>query len=434
VRASIERSLQATRGRPSGKELPDFFVGIAGARECLSGKAPCGLTRGIETDAAARTITIHLTRPDADFLHKLATTFGYIVPADSDRRASTGRTAPGTGPYRVAAWDATRGGTLVRNRYFRPTPARPLGPGFADRIAVRLYDLKTTERQIAAVLRGDADVAVVANPFSTPLSAGRIRALAAQSPGRLHSHPEPVSNWMALNVRRRPFDDVHVRQAVNFAIDRNRMVELAGGPEVGEATCQTLPLGFPGYAPYCPYTAGRAPGKGWTAPDIQRARRLVAASGRFGARVIVHAGQEAPALARYYARVLDKLGFRTTLRIQSSKDFDLYDPRTRANTGLTGWGADYLAPSNFIQANFGCGSPANVSRLCDRTLDRRIERAVGAPQTDVATWAAADRRVVDLAAAVPLTNRRSAVIVSERAGNVRTHLAYFTLLDQMWVR
>ena len=56
------------------------------------------------------------------------------------------------------------------------------------------------------------------------------------------------------------------------------------------------------------------------------------------------------------------------------------------------------------------------------------------PRADVAAWAAADRRVVDLAPAVPLTTRRSAVLVSERVGNVRTHQQLFTLLDQMWVR
>ena len=36
--------------------------------------------------------------------------------------------------------------------------------------------------------------------------------------------------------------------------------------------------------------------------------------------------------------------------------------------------------------------------------------------------------------AVPLTYRRSAVLLSDRAGNAKTHLAYWTLLDQMWVR
>ena len=49
-------------------------------------------------------------------------------------------------------------------------------------------------------------------------------------------------------------------------------------------------------------------------------------------------------------------------------------------------------------------------------------------------WAAADRRVTDLAAAVPLTSRRVAVLVSKRVGNVKTHGQWFTLLDQMWVR
>ena len=57
-----------------------------------------------------------------------------------------------------------------------------------------------------------------------------------------------------------------------------------------------------------------------------------------------------------------------------------------------------------------------------------------APQNDVAVWAALDRRVVDLAPAVPLTSRRSAVLVSKRVGNVRTHTQLFTLVDQMWVR
>jgi hypothetical protein len=47
---------------------------------------------------------------------------------------------------------------------------------------------------------------------------------------------------------------------------------------------------------------------------------------------------------------------------------------------------------------------------------------------------AIDRRVTDLAPAVPLTNRRSVVIVSPRVGNVQHHLVGYTLLDQLWVR
>jgi len=240
---------------------------------------------------------------------------------------------------------------------------------------------------------------------------------------------------MFLNVRKRPFDSLRVRQAVNLAIDRDRVVELTGGSQIGRPACQILPTAFPGHAPYCPYTARPAQGRSWTAPDLERARRLVAASGRAGERVVVHMPDYEARLARYYARLLERLGFRVTLRIQDANALDTYESDTRATTGMAQWGADYLAPSNFIEPNFGCAGEQNISRLCDRALDRRIEHAVEGPQRDAtAAWAAVDRHVVDLAAAVPLTNRRSVVLVSKRVGNVRTHLQSFTLLDQMWVR
>jgi peptide/nickel transport system substrate-binding protein len=204
---------------------------------------------------------------------------------------------------------------------------------------------------------------------------------------------------------------------------------------VGGPTCQTLPAAFPGYAPYCPYSARSAPGRGWTAPDLDRARGLIAHSGRAGERVILHAPDYDAPLARYYAGLLRELGFRTTLRIQPGDAYDVYDPATRATTGFGGWAADYLGPSNFLLPIYGCRSASNLSRLCDRTLERLDARALAAPPTDAATaWARADRRVVDLAAGAPLTNRRSVVLVSKRVGNVRSHPLLFTMLDQMWVR
>ena len=434
-RASMERFLQAMRDLPANQRPPDLYEGIVGARRCMAASGRCDLSRGIEADAQTRTISVHLTRPDPEFLHKLTVPFASVVPADSPTGATAGRTPPGTGPYRVAAWDSRRGGTFERNPYFLSGPARSRGAGFADRIEIVLDDYRKIEQQIAATQRGSADVAILADTFGSELSPARLRALAAQAPGRLSSTPAASSEWIYLNVRRRPFDDPRVRRAVNFAIDRDRVVTLGGGREVGQPSCQILPAGFPGHEPYCPYTAKRAEGRGWSAPDLDQARRLVAASGRAGEHVVVHAEPWRAPVARYYTRLLDDLGFRATLAFEPGAGD--YRRSAQPQTGFTGWLADRLTPGSFLGDNFACAVAGehNVSRLCDRELDRLIDRAQRTPPAEAGpAWAAADRRVTDLAAAVPLTSRRVAVLISKRVGNVKTHGQWFTLLDQMWVR
>ena len=82
-----------------------------------------------------------------------------------------------------------------------------------------------------------------------------------------------------------------------------------------------------------------------------------------------------------------------------------------------------------------CRSFDNVSHVCDARLDAAIDRARAAAAEDApAAWAAVDRRIVDLAAAVPYVNGRLTVFVSKRVGNVTYHPMYSTLLDQVWVR
>jgi ABC-type transport system substrate-binding protein len=103
-------------------------------------------------------------------------------------------------------------------------------------------------------------------------------------------------------------------------------------------------------------------------------------------------------------------------------------PGAAKQIGFFGWGLDYVSASTLIQPTFTCASLAerdrvNVSNFCDRPLDRLVERALAAQGSQAAaTWAAADRRVVDRAAVVPMTNHRGVVFVSERVGNVQHHL------------
>jgi peptide/nickel transport system substrate-binding protein len=85
-------------------------------------------------------------------------------------------------------------------------------------------------------------------------------------------------------------------------------------------------------------------------------------------------------------------------------------------------------------AESGSGAP-NISRVCDGRLERQIDAALAAEGAQAAAaWAAADRRIVDLAAVVPQTNGRRVLLTSKRVGNFQHHLQWFTLLDQLWVR
>ncbi len=436
-RASLERYLRVTRD----KNAP-YFAGILGARRCMVRRARCDLSAGIETDPRARTVTVHLTRPDAEFLHKLTNPFAYVVPSDTPVRRTGDKPPPGTGPYRVATWNAKRGGRLVRNPYFRSWAPRARPAGFADRIDISVRRNRDIQAQVAKVQRGAADVAVLANPFYSLVRADRLAELSAQSPGQVHSAPSAVTEWMFLNVRRRPFDDIDVRRALNYAADRGRIVDLVGGAELAGPTCQIVPSGFPGYEPYCPYTARQASGRGWTAPDLDRARKLVARSGRAGERVVVWAPRHRRSVGRNFAALLDDLGFRASLRVLGDDDYfpAIGRPGAAKQIGFFGWGLDYVSASTFIQPTFTCASLAerdrvNVANFCDRPLDRLVDRALTAQGAQAAAaWAAADRRVVDRAAVVPMTNHRGAVFVSKRVGNVQQHLLWFTLLDQLWVR
>ena len=86
------------------------------------------------------------------------------------------------------------------------------------------------------------------------------RPLAVRYPTRVHSGLKLATMYLFLNTRQPPFTSLKARQALNYAIDRARIMQLLdfGSPGQAAPTCQILPAGSPGYQRYCPYTAGAA--------------------------------------------------------------------------------------------------------------------------------------------------------------------------------
>ena len=418
VRASIERLL-ATPHQDFKPDLPP----IRGTARC-TGKV-CDLSHGIETDAAARTVTIHLSRPDPEFLHKLHNIF--IVPAGSPATEVTTRPLPGTGPYMIQRWDPRRGGLMVRNPHFHVwSPDRP--DGFPDQIAFRLDGPRA---QVAAVERGAADIALLPREIH---GAGQLRT---RYGAWLHTDPHPGTTFVFLNTRTPPFDDPRVRRALNYAVDRGRVAELFGGQLTQKPTCQLLPPGIQGYAPACRYTVNPNPAGTWIGSDLARARRLVAASGTRGMKVEFWGTRPWPQIGRYFRSLLDELGYRGKLR--TFDDLHLIyenaagEPRPRPQLGLWGWEAG--SPFNFFHYMASCSSPYNLSRFCDPELDTQMKRAAVARGEEASErWQRVETSLADQAPIVPLVNGNDISLTAERVGNYQYHPLWGPLIEQLWVR
>ena len=138
---------------------------------------------------------------------------------------------------------------------------------------------------MTAVENGSADWVFAGDS----IPADRLNEIDTQYADQTHVNALTADWYMALNVHEPPFDNLQARQAINFAADRTAYVKIAGGPSLAVPTCQILPPNFPGYEPYCPYTAG-ADGDNakWTGVDLTKAKELVKQSGTSGPKVVVN--------------------------------------------------------------------------------------------------------------------------------------------------
>jgi YVTN family beta-propeller protein len=436
VRRAIERVLSVSPASGGGP----YYQGIVGAARCKPGSR-CDLSRGIVTNDAARTVTFHLTAPDADFLTKLALPFAVAVPARTPAKDIGGHPVPATGPYMVAIYRKNRLLKLVRNPRFREWSEDARPDGYPDVIAWRFTKVLAPTARVRAVERDATDVAPDLVP---PMSKAALDALATRRPVQLHMSPAPATNFFFLNTRVPPFDDARARRAVNLAFDRQAFAQLLG--RAFAPTCQVLPPNYPSYRRTCPYGPSGLAG-------LDKARSLVRSSGTAGAPVTVWVPAPGAVQGRFMVSVLDSLGYHARLKavpITASgigPYFDsILDSRRRVQTGYYGWSSDFPSDRSFIGPLFNCaafasGKPAstsNASELCNRSIDAQIMRATAVQAQNPAAasllWQKLERHILELAPMVPTYNRQNVDFVSARVGNYQYHPQWGPLLDQLWVK
>ncbi len=401
VKYSLDRVTNPATQSPGA----GFFASIAGYDTVADGNGLSGVTV-----VDPLTVTITLSRPDATFLHVMALNFASVVPKEAVEAAGDdfGKQPVGTGAFKLAEW------TLGQKLVFAKNPDYwRAGVPYLDQVV-----FEVGQEPVVALLRlqsGEVDVpgdgippAKFIEVMGDPAQAARVVV-----GGQLHT------GYITLNVTLPPFDKVEVRQAVNMAINKDRIVQIING-RATPAT-QPLPPSMPGY------TDGYA---GY-AYDVEGAKKLLADVGLadgFETELFVMNTDPNPRIAQAIQQDLAAIGIKAS--IQNLAQANVIEAGGAGTapmiwSGGMGWIADFPDPSNFYGPVLGCAGAAvggwNWSKFCDATLDAKAIAADSLADPAkaaerLAMWSNVYMGVMEQAPWVPVFNEERYTMKSERMG------------------
>ena len=247
---------------------PNYYTMITGFQDVMNGKA----TRisGIETPDD-KTIVFHLDKPAGDFLYRIAMPAAGPLPAEVTKcftkAGDYGRFVIATGPYMIEGsdqLDITSCDTmtpisgfnpekflhLVRNPNYDPATDSPeVRSNYPDRFE---FTLNSNAADIfAQVKQGIVDDTVAGE------TGKQIKEYTENEDlqDNLKLYPDDSIFYLAMNLTQPPFDDVHVRKAMNLVMDKTGLIRAWGGSASGEPATHILtpslaPPTLDGYDPY----------------------------------------------------------------------------------------------------------------------------------------------------------------------------------------
>jgi peptide/nickel transport system substrate-binding protein len=214
-----------------------------------------------------------------------------------------------------------------------------------------------------------------------------------------------------MNTTVAPFNDVKVRQAVNYAIDPRALERIYSGRLEGSQ--QILPPGMPGGKKLNLYPH-----------DIGKAKELIAEANPSDREITVWTESEPPSndVGAYYQGVLQELGFKVTLKILGPDNYFTVIGNSSTpdlDTGWANWFEDYPHPNDFFQPLLAEESIAptngtNLARFADPQLSKKItelgEEPLGAEQE--AAYAQLDQEFMEQAPLAPYGSSTASTFVA----------------------
>jgi peptide/nickel transport system substrate-binding protein len=377
-----------------------FFSNIVGVDACEANPTKCSNISGIIVNDSAGTVEIKLQKPQSDFEYILTTFFAAMVPSSTPQKDTENPPPASDGPYYISAYKPSRSFVVLRNPHYTPIPGIPTGN--PDKIVgLMTNDLAQSAQYITS---GQY------NYDENTLPTDRLKELQAKYGSQIKLWRTPSTYYFAMNQRTPPFNNLKARQAVNYAINRQTLVNLRGG--LGVPTWNFLPPTYPQYkkitpTPY-PYS-------------LARAKELVKQSGTSGMTVGVYTISDDAidkAQGEYLASQLSKIGWKTQLHELAGANYFVVigNQATKAQIMWTDWFEDYPYPTDWFDVlengkNIHQTHNNNNSNVNFKETNAEIDRLghlppsqAFSPQT-TADWAALDKTLmVKYASEAPFLN------------------------------
>lgn len=385
-----------------------FYEGIVGAGDFADGKADT--ISGIVTDDNTGDITITLEKPNGTFTNVLGLMFAAPVPPTTplDKEA-TNNPPPSSGPFVITKVDAPNSLTMERNPNFKTVKdagATEVADASVDKIVVTQN--KNNSAQVTGIEQNTIDY------MNDPPDADRLPEVKAKFSDRFRFEDSINTYYFWMNNQQAPFNDVKVRQAINYAIDPEALNRVFGGRL--HATQQILPPGMPGYDEYKLY-----PG-----PDMDKAKALLAEANPADKDITVWTDDEPDRkrIGQYYQDLLKELGFNAQLKVISGDTYfqtigNLSTPDL--DTGFADWFQDFPHPDDFFRpllngANILPTNNNNYSQAKIEANDAMQDELVQQQLTDEVKkqYAELDKAYMEQAVWAPYGNEQFTTFLSDR--------------------
>jgi peptide/nickel transport system substrate-binding protein len=466
VAGDVVRALEREAAVASTATYAFYYSAIEGFDAVVQGDADS--ISGLETPDES-TLIVHLTQPAGEIANLFAMPATAPIPPNPSRPTSRlgiaagldgfGRFLVASGPYMIegsedldlsvpsrdrlpiSGYVPGRSLTLVRNpSWERGTDL--LRPAYADRIEFALGP--GIDETVRLIRGGEADVLAYDRPAPQfPIDVVQ-RFLDHPELGvQVHLEPRDLVRFLNMNLAMAPLDDLHVRKAISYAIDKQALLDLRGGPVVGgiagHVVLDSMENGL--LESYDPYPTSLAKAR----QEMARSRYDDDGDGRCDHAVckglmLLSSKGFAPIpmdeLAVSIRRDLEGIGI--DLRIETPKFREAYsaayDPSARVPLAIfTAWGKDFLNASSFVPSLFSSQSigSANTSLVgatpaqlrtwgYDVTSVPNIDDKIGECQAlvgdlQVRCWAEADQLLMEqVVPAVPYVFENKVQLVSDR--------------------